>query len=162
MRKLLAVLVIVAIPVLYFLYAFQQETPLVPPVIDEDMPLIRIGTVPLRVEVADTPEERARGLGGRESLGATNGLLFVFDESGYHAIWMRDVSFPIDVLWVGEDFTVVDILPNLSPETFPRAFEPRAPARFVIETNANYAASSGIVVGDMVTIPRAFIPEELW
>lgn len=162
MQKLLAVLVIVAIPVLYFLYAFQREVPLVAPAVgEEDMPLVHIGNVPLRVEVADTLAERTRGLGGRESLGTTDGMLFIFDASGYHAIWMRNVSFPIDVLWVGEDFTVVDIVPNLSPETFPRTFEPRVPARFVIETNANYAASFGIGIGDVVTLPRTLIPADL-
>lgn len=161
MRKLLAVLVIVAIPLFYFLYAYQYDMPLVPEIEYGNLPLVRIGNVPVRVEVADTPALWRQGLGGRDSLGDTNGMLFIFDTSGYHAIWMKDVRFPIDVIWVGEDFAVVDIVPALRPDTYPKTFEPRAEARFVIETNANYAESFGIKIGDMVTIPEALIPEDL-
>lgn len=161
MRKILAVLVIVAIPVIYFLYMYQSDMPIVPPAVLEDTPLLRIGNVPLRVEVADTPALLTTGLGGRTSLAPTHGMLFIFDKSAHHKIWMKDMHLVIDVIWVDEHFKVVDIKKELRPDTYPATFEPRVPARFVIETNANYAESFGITIGDAVTIPSDLIPEDL-
>lgn len=161
MQKIVALVVIIAIPIIYFLYAYQNDMPLLPTVVKDDGPVVRIGNVPVRVEVADTDVLRRRGLGGRDSLGATNGMLFIFDTSDYYQIWMQDMRIIIDVIWIDERFTVVDITKGLGPDTFPQTFEPVAPARFVIETNANYAESFGIVVGDTVTLPAELIPEDL-
>lgn len=161
MKTLLTVLIIVAIPVVYFLYMYQYDMPLFPRIVHEDGPVARIGNVPIRVEVADTHELRERGLGGRETLDATGGMLFIFDKSDYHQIWMKDMHIIIDVIWIDERFTVVDITKALRPDTFPQTFEPVAPARFALETNVNYAESFGIVVGDKVTLPVELIPEDL-
>lgn len=161
MRKLLAVLVIVAIPVFYFLYMYSNGMSLYPAAVDDGGPVVRIGDVPVRVEVADTDELRRVGLGGRDSLGATSGMLFIFDTSDYHRFWMKDVRFLIDIIWIGEDLTVVDIMPRLSPDTYPATFEPKAPVRFVLETNANYAESFGIKIGDKVTLPKEVVPEDV-
>lgn len=161
MRKLLAILVIVAIPVLYFLYAYQYDMPLFPRIVHEDGPVVRIGNVPIRVEVADTDASREKGLGGRATLGATSGMLFIFDKSDYHKIWMKDMHIVIDVIWIDERFTVVDIARGLRPDTYPQTFEPKAPARFAIETNVNYAESFGITVGDTVMLPEELIPDDL-
>lgn len=161
MRKLLAALVIVAIPVIYFLYAYQNDMPLVPRMTTQGGYVVRVGNVPIRVEVANTDELRGKGLGGRDSLDATGGMLFVFDTSDYHRIWMKDMRIMIDVLWIDESLTVIDITRGLSPDTFPRTFEPRSLARFVIETNVNYAESFGIAIGDRVTLPVELIPEDM-
>ena len=98
--------------------------------------------------------------GGRTYLGETNGMLFIFDKSDYHQIWMKDMHIPIDVIWVDEHMKVIDIKKRLDPSTYPRTFEPRSPARFVIETNADYVESFGISIGDTVSIPSALIPTD--
>ena len=64
MKKIVAMLVIVAIPVLYFLYAYRNDMPLIPRVTKEDGYVARVGNVPIRVEVADTGTSRSKGLGG--------------------------------------------------------------------------------------------------
>ena len=161
MRKLLAVLVIVAIPVIYFLYVFQPNMPLFPQMLKEDGPLARIGNVPIRVAVADTDALRTKGLGGRDALDVTSGMLFVFDKSDYHQIWMKDMRLVIDVIWIDERFRVIDIQTAVRPDTYPQTFEPVSPARFVIETNAHYAESFGIAVGDVVTLPDELVPKDL-
>lgn len=160
-RKFLAVLVIILIPVIYFLYMSQEDILIVPPSILDEGPVVHIGNVPVRVEVADTPELQQKGLSGRDSLEPTAGMLFIFDKSGYHQIWMKDMRIVIDVIWIDEQFTVVDITENLRPETFPLTFEPRTPARYVLETNGNYAESFGVQIGDIVTIPKDLLPEDM-
>ena len=161
MQKLLAILVIIAIPIFYFLYVYENGMTLYPVVTQDAGPIVRVGNVPIRVEVADTDELRARGLGGRDSLGATNGMLFIFDKSDYHRFWMKDMRLLIDIIWISEDLRVVDITRSIAPDTYPQIFEPSVPARFVLETNANYAESFGIAIGDVVTLPEELIPADL-
>lgn len=160
MKGLLVFLVVVFVP-LYILYVYQTDAPLIPGSIYERSLTVHIGTVPVRVEIADTPALRMRGLSGRDSLDAAGGMLFIFDESDYHRVWMRDMRFSIDVIWIGENLQVVDITRRLTPDTYPRQFEPSTPARFALEVNAQFAESFGISVGDAVELPRALIPEDL-
>jgi uncharacterized membrane protein (UPF0127 family) len=114
--------------------------------------VVRIGTVALTVELAVTPEERIRGLSGRNEIGA-DGLLFIFPESADHGIWMKDMHFPIDIIWIGDDLTVVHIERNVHPETYPKVFRPRVPARYVLETESHVADTFGFAVGQSVVIP---------
>ena len=161
MHKILILLLLACIPIIYFLYTEQGIMPFTSPLVEEDGPVVSIGNVPLRVEVADTDALRSQGLSGRDSLEGTTGMLFIFDKSDYHQIWMKDMRILIDVIWIDENFRVIDITRRLHPDTFPQTFEPVSPARFVIETNTNYAESFGIVVGDVVTLPPELIPEDL-
>lgn len=160
MNKFLGAMLLVAIPIVLYLFIedgrFSMNGLLV-----SGSHVISIGEVPVRVEVASTALTRTRGLSGRESLPPTEGLLLVFDESGYHGIWMKEMEFPIDIIWVDETLRVVDIRKNVSPHTYPRTFEPRRPARFVVEVNANYAESFGIKIGDVVKLPRKITPQDL-
>lgn len=162
MQKLFTFLVIIGASFFfYYLYAEQQGLPLIPGLGAPTMPTVRIATVPIRVEVADTAAERERGLSGRDWLESTDGMLFIFDETDYHTIWMKDMRFAIDVIWINADLVVVDITRDLRPDTYPRLFEPRVPAQFSIEVNANHAEAFGIRVGDEVTVPAGVIPKNL-
>lgn len=156
------ILLLVSIPVIGFLLYDRGDIPFQDFfVVEQDERVIRIGTVPIRATVADTREARARGLSGRDELLSTHGLLFVFEESDFHGFWMKEMRFPIDIIWINDSFVVVDIEENVSPSTFPKTFEPRRPARFVVEVNANFADSFGIEVGDVLTLPEEWIPEDL-
>ena len=65
------------------------------------------------VELPVTPEQFTRGLMSREHLGDREGMLFVYEVEGLHRFWMKDVSFPLDLLYVARDGTIVDIKPGL-------------------------------------------------
>lgn len=102
-------------------------------------------------EVVSTPEERTRGLSGRKSLAPNAGLLFVFDQPDRYNFWMKEMNFPIDIIWIGEDFSVVDITENALPESFPELFSPKDKALYVLEVNAYFARTHAISVGDRVS-----------
>lgn len=119
--------------------------------------VVKVGDVPIRVGVATTSEQRAHGLSGRESLEPLEGLLFVFDEVDYHGIWMKDMRFPIDVIWISEDMRVVGITEGLLPESYPEVFEPPEPVKYVLETARYYSESFDIEVGDTVEIPEELL-----
>ena len=106
-----------------------------------------IGKTEIFVDIADTLAERTKGLSGRDMLPANAGLLFVFDINDKHAIWMKDMKFPIDIIWIDERFIITDIVENVSPSSFPEIFEPKNSARYVLETNAGFTRKNGINIG---------------
>ncbi len=103
----------------------------------------------ITVETVNTPELRTLGLSGRQSLGNNEGMLFVFDEPSIsYCFWMKDMNFSLDMIWLTEDKKVINIARNVSPDTYPdENFCPEAPAKYVLEVNANRAMELGISPG---------------
>ncbi|OGC83275.1 hypothetical protein A3D68_00990 [Candidatus Adlerbacteria bacterium RIFCSPHIGHO2_02_FULL_52_17] len=84
--------------------------------------------------------------------------MFVFDTEGEWGIWMKDMNFPIDIIWVGQDGTVVTVAKDVSPDTYPQAFYPSVPARFVLEVPAGFVAAHDIDEGSRLSIENANAP----
>ncbi len=122
-----------------------------------EAPVLHIAEIPLRIEIADTDSERVRGLSGREKLENIDGLLFVFPTSNRHAIWMKDMEFPIDIIWIDEDLKVIDITKNATPDSYPAVYRPISSARYAIETNIHFSDTFGIAVGQEVKLPEQHI-----
>lgn len=110
------------------------------------------------VEVADTPAERTQGLSGRDPLPENTGLLFIFEENGYPAIWMKDMLFAIDIIWIDEDGVIVSIAPGVTPETYPQTFKPARASRYVLEMKAGYVEARNVQAGDVTDIAEKFPP----
>src|SRR5258707_14524712 len=71
----------------------------------------------LQVEVMVKDEDRAMGLMFRPSLALDRGMLFLFEESDFHGIWMKNCKFPIDILWLDADHKVVHLAEKVPPCT---------------------------------------------
>ncbi len=110
-------------------------------------PVITAGGNVIPVEVADSENERTRGLSDREALAGGHGLLFEFPEVGSYGFWMKDMRFPIDIVWINEDWTVVGVERNATPESFPEIFYPAAPIKYVLEINSGEAEKFSIEAG---------------
>lgn len=104
------------------------------------------------VEVPETPEEQEQGLGGRESLGEDEGMLFVYETEKQRFFWMKDMKISIDIVWMNSDKEVIDITRNLSPDTYPEKFTSAAPAQYVLEVSAGYTEDNNINIGDKAVI----------
>lgn len=98
----------------------------------------------ISVEVASTSEEQAKGLGQRLSLPDNQGMLFPFMYPGDYGFWMKDMHFPLDMVWISSDKKVVSITPNISPDTYPTVFYPPLAISYVLELNAGAAKEFGI------------------
>jgi hypothetical protein len=107
-----------------------------------------IGETVVTLDIADTEDERRLGLGGRESMPKNHGMLFVFEEKGERGIWMKDMKFALDIIWLNEYSEVIYIERNISPDTFPKVFGPQKPSSFVLEFNAGFVSRNNIKVGD--------------
>jgi len=82
-----------------------------------DFPIgtIKIDDQVLQVQIADTEPRRVRGLMFQEQLPYDKGMIFVFDESGFHSLWMLNMQFPLDMIWFDSDGKVVYIEKNVPP-----------------------------------------------
>ena len=82
-----------------------------------DFPIgtIKIDDQVLQVQIADTEPRRVRGLMFQEQLPYDEGMIFVFDESGFHSLWMLNMQFPLDMIWFDSDGKVVHIEKNVPP-----------------------------------------------
>lgn len=117
-------------------------------------PTVSVGGAAFDVEIAFTPEDRTRGLSGRDSLADGSGMLFVFESGRASSFWMRGMRFALDFVWIGDGCEVVDIhsgvpAPAAGAEVgaLP-TYSSDPPARYNLEINAGEAAKRGIKIGD--------------
>jgi uncharacterized membrane protein (UPF0127 family) len=103
----------------------------------------------LRAEVVANPEQRAKGLMFREKLAKNDGMLFIFDEPGYHAMWMMNTFIPLSVAFVDGGGRILNI-EDMAPQT-QDSHAAAGPARYAIEANQGWFAQRKIKAGDAVT-----------
>ena len=104
------------------------------------------------VEVADTPKKRSLGLGKRPSLKKGWGMLFVFEERKPHRFWMKDMQFPLDIIWL-DNHRIVNINQNAKPATSdnePDVMTSPVPVNFVLEIAAGRAAKLRLKKGQQM------------
>ena len=101
----------------------------------------------ITAEVASTSDQQALGLGGRTGLQADGGMLFPFRYPGDYGFWMKDMQFPLDMVWISSDKTVVSVTPDIAADTYPTVFYPPLAISYVLELNAGAADRFGIATG---------------
>lgn len=108
------------------------------------------GRVTLTVELARTLGEQVRGLSGRPGLKSGHGMLFVYDRPQPVSIWMKDMRFPLDILWIrtGRIVAIKKQAQPLAPVGPERVYT--ATADLVLEVPAGFADRQKIRVGDPV------------
>ena len=112
-----------------------------------------VGSVTFDVEIASTMAEQACGLSGRTGLAQGEGMLFPFGRPGVQSFWMKDMSFPLDMIWIGGG-KVVGFEQN-APAPAPGTSLWRLPiytspssTDSVLEVPAGIVAKDNIKVGD--------------
>lgn len=113
-----------------------------------DLKTLWLADAELKVEIADSEGERGQGLGGRKSLARDQAMLFIFEKPDLYPFWMRAMEFPLDIIWLDENYQVVDLITEVKPESYPASyFVPDQAALYVLETNAGWAKKNNVKVG---------------
>jgi len=107
-------------------------------------------------EVARTPAQLERGLGGRTEIPHQYGMLFVFPRDGIYGFWMKDMQTSIDMLWLSETGKVIYLKRDVAPDTYPSVFYSPQPARYVLETRAGESVLMGWEIGSVVPLPLPY------
>jgi hypothetical protein len=109
----------------------------------------------INVELAKTPKEKVRGLMYRESLGENEGMLFMYEKEGYRAFWMRNMNFPLDIIWLDSDRIIIYIHENIPPCTSEHCplYSPSdgKKAQYILEVNAHFSRRNNLSIGQKLT-----------
>jgi uncharacterized membrane protein (UPF0127 family) len=123
------------------------------PIERENISSVSFGDKTVSVELARTESEMARGLSGRDFLPRDKGMLFLLPTPAKPVFWMKDMFFPLDMVWI-RDGHVVGVDENLSVENVPddklTEYSPPSDVDSVLEVNAGVAKDLGITVGSSV------------
>jgi uncharacterized membrane protein (UPF0127 family) len=107
------------------------------------------------VECAVSPSALKQGLSGRPSLKKGTGMLFIFDTLDRHTMWMPDMNFPLDIVWLDETLSVVNISYGLQPcadrNNCPSSSSVYM-SKYAIEMNVGEAAIYGFMNGTQLTV----------
>ena len=102
-----------------------------------------------QIPLADTQEERARGLMGVTQLGRDEGMLFSFEEASETEFWMKNTLIPLDIAFWGSDGVVSSIVSmEPCPEEPCRMYGASAPFLYALEMRTGWFARNGVEVGD--------------
>jgi uncharacterized membrane protein (UPF0127 family) len=114
---------------------------------------VRIDNVDILAEIPNTPSLQHKGLGQRDYLGEFEGMLFIFPKADFYAFHMKDMRFPIDIIWIRSN-VIVDISKNIPVPigvNLP-TYRPNTKADKVLEVNAHFTDRHNIRWGDKVEI----------
>ena len=111
---------------------------------------VMLGGKTFSVEIADNNISRTRGLSGHAPLSAYGGMIFIFQKADTYGFWMKDMLFPLDIIWIDSNFKINHIESSLSPQTYPKVFYPEGKSLYVLEVSAGQANSLNLEVGDSV------------
>jgi len=130
----LSALAVLLAAAFYFIYAggYQNE---------KQLSYVEIDGKRVRVEIAQTPEEKMKGLSGRSNLSEGAGMLFTFDEKDRLTFWMKDMQFDLDFIWIADN-TIVDTHKNVPAPKKGQAqldtYSPSVPADKILEVRAGW------------------------
>ncbi|MGM0439178.1 MAG: DUF192 domain-containing protein [Patescibacteria group bacterium] len=102
----------------------------------------------LKAQIAATDYQRKKGLSSRKEIAEKEGMIFTFEEEDFHSIWMKDMNFSIDIIWINSEKEIVDIKRNASPDSYPETFRPNKPAKYVLEVKAGFVEKNNLKIGD--------------
>lgn len=108
---------------------------------------IVLGGEEINVILADTPVFQERGLSGRTELKENEGMLFVFTSPARLGFWMKDMLFPIDIIWFDAEQKIVDVWENAQPRSYPEIRTPKKDAQYVLEVPAHFVQRHNIEFG---------------
>ncbi len=110
--------------------------------------VLKVGSQSVRAAVANTEATRQVGLMFRQKMGKQEGMLFVFPEIGYHAMWMRNTLIPLSVAYMNERGMILSV--HEMQALTETSHQSAGPARYALEMNAGWFTSNKISVGDTI------------
>lgn len=116
---------------------------------------ITIKDLTIIAKIADTTDKRKEGLAEKDSIPLQEGMLFVFAESDKYGIWMKNMKFAIDIIWIDENKNIIDIARDIPPELDKKdedltIYKPKGEAKYILEINAGISNLHNLQIEDQV------------
>jgi uncharacterized membrane protein (UPF0127 family) len=113
--------------------------------------MVQLNNKKIKVEVVNKEEELKKGLSGRQSLPSDAGMLFELGDSDQACIWMKDMQFAIDVVWLDSTKMVIDAATDVAPSTYPNTFCPKEKAQYILEVPAGTTYKNSWKIGQQAS-----------
>jgi len=143
-KKSIFIVVILLVIALLCLAIFFAKT-------NNNIAKVQIGDVNYSLELVNTDTTRQQGLSGKPNLQPNNGMLFDFKQDGYWQIWMKEMNFAIDILWLNNQKQVVGVKTEALPQNYPESYGAEQQSQYVIELPAGSVNERNIKIGDTLT-----------
>ncbi|MBI2453672.1 DUF192 domain-containing protein [Candidatus Peregrinibacteria bacterium] len=106
--------------------------------------------VSVEAEVADSPEERQKGLMYRKELDDGRGMWFIFEDDEPRSFWMKNTLIPLDIIFFDSGLKIVSLVESMQPckEADCPSYFSFQPARYALEVPAGFIKRYGVKVGD--------------
>lgn len=113
---------------------------------------MRVGDTTITCEMAYSGKQRELGLSGRHVLPPDHGMCLVWPRPGHYGLWMLDMHFPIDAVWLDDRYNVIYIEPEISPDSYPRIFQApdHSGTLSILELPERFCEKHGVKVGDRI------------
>lgn len=124
----------------------------------EKLPVLKLklGGRTIAAEIADSDDERERGLMYRKSMGADEGMLFVFEEEQEMAFWMKNTLIPLSIGYFDGQrrlLNTVEMTPAVMGEARPKTYPAKGAALYALEMNKGWFTKHAIKPGTVIEIP---------
>ena len=143
-KKSIFIVVILLVIALLCLAIFFAKT-------NNNIAKVQIGDVNYSLELVNTDTTRQQGLSGKPNLQPNTGMLFDFKQDGYWQIWMKEMNFAIDILWLNNQKQVVGVKTEALPQNYPESYGAEQQSQYVIELPAGSVNERNIKIGDTLT-----------
>ncbi len=116
-------------------------------------PTAKIDNRTFKVYVAKTQKEKEIGLSKYNKINNDQGMIFQFGQASYYAFWMKDMKFPIDIIYLknGKIVTIHKQVPIAKSGSL-KVYNPTEPADTVLEVNSGLSQKYNIKVGDKISL----------
>ncbi len=144
----------IALLILGYLGYFWYQDTYASPNSGKEFVILTLNTQEVKAEVVRSYTDKRKGLSFRDSLAPRTGMLFVFNDMQYPQIWMKDMRFAIDILFIDKEGRIVQIFESATPESYfetpPRMFRSLEASRYVLELPAGTVEDEGISTGMVI------------
>jgi len=146
-KKIISIFLVVVVIGVIFVFKIGKD-----PIVER--PYITLNGEKIFVEIVNTEQKREKGLSRRDSIGENEGMLFLFPKKGRYGFWMKEMKFPIDIVWIdGEKVVWIEknVDPQIGvPEEQLRVYTFSQDVDTVLEIKAGKAETLGLKEGDAV------------
>jgi len=113
---------------------------------------VTIDNQSFNVSIARSEKEHEVGLSGTKSLDQNQGMIFLFNNPGYYSFWMKDMKFPIDIIFINNDqiVTIYNDAPTVQGQENLIAYPPTQMVDKVLEIQAGLSEKYNFKIGDKV------------
>jgi uncharacterized protein len=114
---------------------------------------VKVNSFELTADLAIKNDQRIKGLAIKDQLKENEGMLFIFEQPARYGFWMNGMKFPIDIIWLDGNGTIVHIEHNLQPcvSSFNcPTYIPDKDSLYVLETIAGFSQKHSLKIGTVI------------